>query len=324
MAQQQNIVDMKNTTLRFKEDVGVFDLNLYVPPGTILGVIGPSGCGKTTTIRLMLGLYKPDQGEIRVLGENPQHFHKRTRERIGYMPQHFFLYPNLTVMENLRFVSSLYGMNPFTRGKRLNEVLKFVELHDAKGRLSSKLSGGMQRRLALAGALAHDPILLFADEPTAGIDPVLRGKFWEQFRTLRDQGHALVATTQYVGEAAYCDYVAVMRAGRILHIATPDDLRKTALGGEIVAMVVDPASVMPATQALIHHQMVKNIYHRPSHGKQGLLHIYVDEASEALPVLFNFMRDDHPEINISTVEEYMPPWDDIFIELMQQAEAQSV
>jgi ABC-2 type transport system ATP-binding protein len=321
MAQQANHVEMQQVTLQFKENVGVFDLNLYVPKGTIFGLIGPSGSGKTTAVRLMLGLYKPNQGTIRVLGEEPTRFHNRTRENIGYMPQHFTLYPNLTVMENVRFVSSLYGMNPLTRGRRLREVIDFVELSDARSRLASQLSGGMMRRLALAGALAHNPVLVFADEPTAGIDPVLRGKFWEGFRTLRDQGHTLVTTTQYVGEAAYCDFVGVMREGRILMIDTPDLLRKRALGGEIVAIVVDPESVLPATQALIHHPMVRSVYHRPTHGKPGLLHIYVEEASDALPVLFNLFRDDHPEINIITAEEYIPPWDDIFIELMQQAEA---
>jgi ABC-2 type transport system ATP-binding protein len=324
MAEQSNIVDMQQVTLKFKENVGVFDLDIHVPRGTILGLIGPSGSGKTTAVRLMLGLYKADQGTIRVLGEDPTHFRNRTREKIGYMPQHFTLYPNLTVMENVKFVSSLYGMNLLTRGRRLREVVDFVELSDARGRLASQLSGGMKRRLALAGAIAHNPDLLFADEPTAGIDPVLRGKFWEGFRTLRDQGHTLVTTTQYVGEAAYCDYVGVLRDGRVLMIDTPEMLRKRALGGEIVALVVEPDNVLPATQALIHHPMVTSVYHRPTHGKPGLLHIYVEEASDALPALFNMFRDEHPEIKIITAEEYMPPWDDIFVELMQQAEAESV
>lgn len=322
MAEQvDNAVDMFNTSLHFSEETGVFNLDIHVPPGVIFGMIGPSGSGKTTTIRLMLGLYKPNEGEIRVLGEDPRHFSHRTRARIGYMPQHFVLYPNLTVGENLGFVSSIYGMNPFTRGRRLREVLDFVELSDARNRLAKNLSGGMLRRLALAGGLVHNPVLLFADEPTAGVDPVLRGKFWDQFRNLRDTGHTLFVTTQYVGEAAYCDYVAVMREGRILLIDTPEGLRKTAMGGEIVAFVVDAQNVLPATHALIRHPMVRNVYHRPQHGKPGLLHVYVEEASEALPVLFNMFRDEYKDITIHTAEEYTPPFDDIFIELMQQAEA---
>jgi ABC-2 type transport system ATP-binding protein len=182
----------------------------------------------------------------------------------------------------------------------------------------------MQRRLELAGGLVHNPTILFADEPTAGVDPVLRGKVWEKFRMLRDEGHSLVVTTQYVSEATYCDTVCVMRDGRVVMIDTPEMLRKRAMGGEIISMVVNPQDVLPATQALIRQPLVKSVYHRPTHGKPGLLEIYVEEASEALPVVFNFMREEHPEINIITTEEYVPPWDDIFIELMQQTEAGSV
>lgn len=321
---RQSVIDMRNVTLEFRPNVGVFDVSIQVEPGTIFGLIGPSGSGKTTTVRLALGLYKAQHGHIRVLGEDPRRFHARTRERIGYMPQRFVLYPNLTVRENLSFVSSLYGMRPLFRGPRLRQVLEFVELADHRRVMTSKLSGGMQRRLALASALVHNPIVLFADEPTAGVDPVLRAKFWDYFRVLRDENHTLLVTTQYVGEAAFCDYVGVMRNGRLIHVDTPEMLRKTAMGGEIINIVVEPDQVLPATYALVHHPLVRNIYHRPDHGKPGLLQVYVEEASDALPVLFNYLRDDHPEITVRTAEEYLPPFDEIFINLMEQAEAQNV
>ena len=132
------------------------------------------------------------------------------------MPQQSALYPQLTTIENLNFVASLYGIFPLGRGKRLHALLEFVELYDARNRLVSQLSTGMQRRLAIAAALVNEPQLIFADEPTAGIDPILRAKFWNNFRQLRDEGRTLFITTQYVGEAAYCDYVGVMRAGRLI------------------------------------------------------------------------------------------------------------
>src|SRR5215217_4323855 len=128
---------------QFAEDVGVFDLNFEVPTGTIFGMIGPSGCGKTTTVRLMTGLYKPDRGNLMVMNRVPSKFNPRERERLGYMPQHFVLYPNLTVWENLNFVASLYGMGYFSRRKSLEQALDFVELSDAHNRLGSQLSGGM-------------------------------------------------------------------------------------------------------------------------------------------------------------------------------------
>src|SRR4029078_3511966 len=243
----------------FSGDVGVFDLNFEVPTGTIFGMIGPSGCGKTTTVRLMTGLYKPDRGNLTVINRVPSKFSPHDRERLGYMPQHFVLYPNLTVWENLNFVASLYGMGYFKRRKPVEQALEFVELTDARNRLGSQLSGGMQRRLELACTLVHNPLLIFAEEPTAGIDPVLRAKFWEHFRSLRDQGRTLFVTTQYVGEAAYCDMVGVMRAGRLIHVDTPDGLRRKALGGEVIKLVVNAPRALDAVEALQRHPAINDV-----------------------------------------------------------------
>jgi len=308
-------------TRTFSADTGVFDLTFEVPTGSIFGMIGPSGSGKTTTMRLLTGLYKPHSGNLRVMDRIPSKFSHRTRERIGYMPQQFVLYPNLTVWENLNFVASLYGMGYFSRRPRLNEVLEFVELKDVRNRLSSQLSGGMQRRLELACSLVHDPQLLFTDEPTAGIDPVLRGKFWEHFRYLRDQGRTLFVTTQYVGEAAYCDLVGVMRAGRLIHIDTPEGLRRRAMGGEVIKLVVDVPHVLDATQLLQRHPAIKDV--QRSRNQPGLLYIYTESASETLPAIFNLLND-YPDITVQQAEEYLPPFDDIFIRLMEQAEAEEV
>ena len=315
------MIDVQGVTRVFSDDAGVFDLTFEVPTGTIFGLIGPSGSGKTTTVRLMTGLYKPDSGSMRVLGREPAKFSARTRERIGYMPQQFVLYPNLTVWENLNFVASLYGLGYFKRRKRLNYVLDLVELGDVRRRLGSQLSGGMQRRLELACALVHDPLLLFADEPTAGIDPVLRGKLWEHFRELGAQGRTLFVTTQYVGEAAYCDYVAVMREGRLLHVDTPAGLRRTALGGEVIKLVVPPAHALDAQQQLQRHPAISDV--RRSRSQPGLLYVYTDDAGSTLPLIFELFKD-HPDITIEQAQEYQPPFDDIFIRLMEQAEESHV
>lgn len=311
------IIRAHDVDLAFQEQVGVFDLNFAIPPGTIFGLIGPSGCGKTTTVRLLTGIYQPSQGTLQVMGQSPGQFTPRMRERIGYMPQHFVLYPNLTVRENMSFVASLYGVSYFKRQRRFRGLLDFVQLTEARHRLGSQLSGGMQRRLLLACALIHDPLLIFADEPTAGIDPVLRSKFWDYFRQLRDQGRTLFITTQYVGEAAYCDLVGVMREGRMIHIDTPEGLRRRALGGEVIKLVVTPERVLEAAQILSRHPAVNDI--RRSRSQIGLLYLYVDDAGETLPLLFNLLRD-YPEIEIRLAEEYQPPFDDIFIRLMEQSE----
>lgn len=313
------LVELRDVNLSFGEQVGVADLSLEVPAGTIFGLIGPSGSGKTTTVRLLTGVYKPQTGEVRVLGQTPDRNNKGLRERTGYVPQLFTLYPNLTVWENLNFVASLYGMPWFGRRKRLSGILDFVELGPASNRLGRNLSGGMQRRLSLACALAHNPTLIFADEPTAGIDPVLRTKFWDHFRALRDQGRTLFVTTQYVGEVSACDVVGVMRAGRLLYVDTPEGLRRTAMGGEVVRLTVNPEGLRDASQALLRLPLVNDV--RRARGERGTLMVLVDDAGAALPTIFSTLGD-LQGVNIQVAEEYQPPFDDILVALLEQAEAQ--
>jgi ABC-2 type transport system ATP-binding protein len=172
------VVEASELTKKFGDRVAVDALSMQVPRGTIFGFIGPSGCGKTTTVRLLTGVYEPTSGQVSVLGRNPVNFSKSDREKIGYLIQHFVLYPQLTVWENLNFAASFYGVNPFRRG-HLRKLLDFVELRSDSNKRASQLSGGMQRRLSLAATLVHNPQLLFLDEPTAGIDPILRRKFWD-------------------------------------------------------------------------------------------------------------------------------------------------
>lgn len=314
------IVDMQNVTLAFEPDVGVFDLSLYVPQGSIFGLIGPSGAGKTTTVRLMVGVYPAQQGTIDVLGSDPVRFGPRMRERIGYMPQHFMLYPELTVRENMRFIASLYGLGWFSRRERINEMLELVEMSDADRRLGRNLSGGMRRRLQLAGALLNEPDLLFADEPTAGIDPALRSRLWEYLQAYRDRGKTLFVTTQYVNEAAYCDLVAVMREGRLLYVDTPEGLRSRALGGEIVAIKVGDDRVFDALRLLDVQPLVRRANRLP--GEPGVIHVYVDDSSEAVPDIVELFNE-QSDIEVLQAERYEPPFDDIFRILMEKEQVRA-
>ena len=225
---------MEGARREFGDVVAVERMDLTVQPGTILGVIGPSGAGKTTTIRMLTGGIGPTSGRVRVLGEEPLRFSRRTRNRIGYMPQQFALYPDLTARENVDLVASLYGMLAARRWRRTRAVLELMQLWDAQTRRASDLSGGMQRRLELACTLVHDPQLLFLDEPTSGLDPVLRAMVWEELRRLRGDGRTLLLTTQHVTEAEECDEVALIANGRLVARSSPDGLRRLAVGGELV------------------------------------------------------------------------------------------
>jgi len=205
-------------------------------------------------------------------------------------------------------------MTPRARHKRIKELLGFVELTEAANRTATNISGGMLRRLELAAALLHDPPLLFADEPTAGIDPVLRGKFWEEFRHLRSMGRTVFVTTQYVGETEYCDRVGIIRAGKLLAVDTPEGLRRSALGGEIVDITSDnltPEGVhMLAQLPIVHHLQTRN---------RNELRAYVTEASQAIPALIEVLTT--AGCSVSGVEEYKPSFDEIFIDIMKREDA---
>jgi ABC-2 type transport system ATP-binding protein len=305
------MIQVRGVTKRFNDHAVVRDLNFDVMQGEIFGFIGPSGSGKTTTIRLLTGVYEPTEGQVRVMGVPPDHPSRRVQEKFGYMPQLFVLYPNLTVRENLNFAAAIYGMSAGTRRKRIKEMLDFVELGDARNRLAANVSGGMQRRIELAASLIHNPPLVFVDEPTAGIDPVLRGKFWEEFRRLRGEGRTLFVTTQYVGESEYCDRVGVIRNGRIIAVDTPLGLRRSAMGGDMVDIEsndLTPAAVYSMSQ------IPQVIDVRPR--SRTSLRFHVEDAGSTIPVLMEAMNANN--CSITNIAEYKPTFDEIFIELMNQ------
>lgn len=304
------IIHTNELRKEFGNFVAVKSVTFEVPRASIFGFIGPSGSGKTTTIRMLTGVLAPTAGELSVLGRKPTEFSQSIRESIGYMPQLFVLYPNLTVWENLNFAASMYGMR-FRRRKELDSVLDFVELTEHKGKLARDISGGMQRRLSLAATLVHRPELIFLDEPTAGVDPVLRSKFWDHYRELRANGRTLFVTTQYVSEAAYCDLVAVMAEGNLLIVDTPEGLRHRAFGGDIVDLRTSERVPYQTERLLLDLPFVRDISRRgPSN-----LRLVVDEASTAVPALMDWCRDQ--SVQVEGVEEYLPPYDDVFVKLVK-------
>ena len=315
----QLVVNAQALTKSFGTVKVVQNVNFELTRGQSLGLIGPSGSGKTTTVRMLVGIYQPTVGHIRVLGSRPAKFTPRIRERIGYMPQQFALYPELTVWENMNFAASIYGMT-VRREKRLAELLDFVDLGPHKKKLARNLSGGMKRRLSLAATLVHNPELLFLDEPTAGIDPILRRRFWDHFKMLQQQGCTLFVTTQYVGEAAYCDNVGVMANGQLLMVESPDGLRRRAFGGEVVDMVTKERLLFKDLQQLSKLSFVQEPVTRLNDEGTGL-RLVVNRASTAMPALLEWCKSEY--ITMVSIEEYLPPFDDVFVELVKNAATDS-
>jgi ABC-2 type transport system ATP-binding protein len=305
-------VRMEGVSRRFDNRVVVRGMDLEVPRGTILGVIGPSGSGKTTTIRMLTGALAPSEGRVEVLGEQPLRFRRSTRERIGYMPQQFTLYLDLTARENVDFVGSMFGMLWPRRRRRTKEVLKLLELWDVRGKRASQLSGGMQRRLELACALVHDPTLLILDEPTAGLDPLLRALVWEELHRLRDAGRTILVTTQYVNEAEECDGVALIAGGRLIAMAKPDELRRQALGGEVIEVEtvgrVDSSAVENEPGVLSVRQLDA---HR--------LRVSVEAAATGLPTVVDAITRSGGEV--ASARELQVTFDEVFAELVARAGA---
>ena len=287
-------------------------LSFDVEPGTILGVVGPSGSGKTTTVRMLTGTLGRTRGQIRVLGEDPMHFSRRARGRIAYMPQLFSLYEDLSAQENVGFVAALYGIGPFKRRRLIRRALEVVDLYEARHRLARDLSGGMQRRLELACALVHSPDVLFVDEPTAGIDPMLRQAIWEELHTLRSEGRTLLITTQYVTEAEYCDRVALIADGELVAMDTPDELRKLVFGGEVLEVTTERAvdAEMLATVSGI-----TNV--RQPAARQ--LFVTTEDAATTTPQIVETLRRNG--IGVVGLEEHQPTFDEVFTGLVEQRRA---
>lgn len=220
------------------------DMSVHIPRGVTYCLLGPNGSGKTTLMRTIMGLVRLDSGEIYILGE-PLSRINTVYSRLGYMPQQRPLYPDLTVLENLEFYAGLYGIRGHERDKKIDEVLRVVDLPQTKNRITGMLSGGMYQRISLACTLINSPDLLLLDEPTVGIDPVTKQSFWGYFRDLSKEGKTVVITTHIMEEAERCDLVGFMRSGRMLAESSPDKLKEFAgLKKQLRMKVADPEGKM--------------------------------------------------------------------------------
>lgn len=218
-------VDVRGVTCQFGKVRALDGLSLRVEAGTVVGVVGPNGAGKTTLIDVICGLVRPDQGSVHVLGQDVTGDVAALRARIGILPQETALYDEVTPIQNLRFAAALYSVQ--RPAARIAEVLELVGLSSRANDVVRGFSGGMQRRLAIARALLHDPRLLILDEPTVGVDVEARHQIWAHIRSLRAGGRTVVLTTNYLDEAeALCDRVVILRGGKVLADDTPAALAR--------------------------------------------------------------------------------------------------
>ena len=227
---QSSILGPAVTTNRLRKTFGsivaVESLDLEIQRGEVFGLLGPNGSGKTTTIRMLTGLMQPTSGDATVVGFDVRRESEAIRRNIGYMSQRFGLYDDLTIVENIRFYAGVYGLIGAEREGRIVELMDELGLAERAHQLAGTLSGGWKQRLALACATAHRPAMLFLDEPTAGVDPAARRRFWEIIYMLASRGTTVLVTTHYMDEAERCQRLAFLSRGHLIGIGTVQEILK--------------------------------------------------------------------------------------------------
>lgn len=219
------VIQVTDVQRRFGDFYAVRDVSFSVQRGEVFGLLGANGAGKSTTFRMLCGLLPASAGELRVAGRDLRRAAADARSRLGYMAQHFSLYVNLTVLENLNFFARAYGLDRSRRKRRIAWALEAFELADHAGIDSGDLSLGYKQRLAMAAALLHEPDILFLDEPTSGVDPLARREFWQRINALAESGVTVLVTTHFMDEADYCDRLLIMAEGEVLAQGTPAEMK---------------------------------------------------------------------------------------------------
>ncbi|MBN1547057.1 MAG: ABC transporter ATP-binding protein [Syntrophaceae bacterium] len=221
-------VSLDHVSMAFGDIVSVADVSFSVPAGTIWGLVGSDGAGKTTLLRMIALMLKPQAGGIHVGGLDVLQQRGEVKKLLGYMPQRFALYQDLTVQENMEFFLDIYGITGKERAARKERYLGFTGLLPFMDRYAGNLSGGMKQKLGLACVLVHEPKLLVLDEPTNGVDPVSRREFWDMLFRMRDGGMTILVATAYMDEGERCQYLGIMHRAKLLAVATPEKIRGDA------------------------------------------------------------------------------------------------
>jgi len=269
------IIEMHGLTRDFKKTRAVDGLDLAIAPGELFGLVGPDGAGKTTTLRLFAGLLDITEGTATILGYDLKSQAESIKRHIGYMAQRFSLYAELSVLENLRFFAELFDVSAHDLAERTARLLAFAGLTEFQGRRAAHLSGGMQKKLALACTLVHQPEILLLDEPTTGVDPISRREFWDILTELHIQGTTIVVSTPYMDEADRCSRVGLMYAGQLVECDTPQRIREKVAGEVIEVQVADWA----AAREMLHR--LPGVREVQMFGEA--LHLLVDSAARRLP-----------------------------------------
>jgi ABC-2 type transport system ATP-binding protein len=298
---------------RFGDFVSVDHVSFDVRPGEVFGLLGSNGAGKTTTIRMLCGLLTPTSGTGRVLGVDVSRDPEALKRRIGYMTQRFSLYDDLSVEQNLRFFGGVYGLKGKTFDDRRAWAVNMAGLEGKQDLLTRSLPGGWKQRLALACAVLHEPKVVFLDEPTGGVDPISRRRFWNLIDAMAGEGVTLIVTTHYLDEAERCDRIALMHAGRLVALGNVGELKEVFVGRAMLE-VACPRPLVAQEQL----ERLPGILEVSVFGTR--LHVVVKDGDEGRKqILAELERDGNAP---AAVERIVPSLEDVFIHCIEAEEAQ--
>ena len=305
------IIETDRLTRDFKTVRAVDGLTLAIEPGELFGLVGPDGAGKTTTLRLLAGLLDISDGDASVLGFDLKEKSESIKPRIGYMAQQFSLYGELSVMENLQFFAELFDVNSKDMAERTERLLTFAGLTEFKERRAVNLSGGMQKKLALACTLIHEPEILLLDEPTTGVDPISRREFWNILTELHLQGTTIIVSTPYMDEADRCSRVGLMYAGKLVECDSPKNIREK-LEGEIIE--IQPEDWQKALKIVAG---LSGVREAQTYGES--IHLLVDSGKRRLPEIESVLKKEN--LAYHSIRIAPARMEEAFISLIRKLEA---
>jgi len=321
------IIHTQGLTRRFGKTIAVDGLDLQVERGEIFGLVGPDGAGKTTTIRMLAAIMDPTSGSARVMGFDTVKQDEAIKRKMGYMAQQFSLYGDLSVAENMNFYADVFGLKGSERKERIERLLRFARLTEFTQRRGAHLSGGMQKKLALACALLHRPDVIFLDEPTTGVDPVSRREFWDILTELHLEGVTIFVSTPYMDEAERCSRVGLMYQGQLIVCDTPDRIKGMVEGDLLELRPIDPAAgsarypTAPAEQtgqALRDARAIlvdlPGVLEVQTYG--DLIHVFVASAEAGLAVISKALAE--AGVAVTDVRQTTPRMEEAFVSLIRR------
>lgn len=304
-------IDVQGLTRRFGDFVAVDHLSFSVKPGEIFGFLGANGAGKSTTIRMLCGLLAPTSGTAIVGGVDVGRDPEAVKRRIGYMSQRFSLYELLTVDQNIQFYGGIYGLTGERFAARRQFVLDMAGLHGRERTLTRDLPGGWRQRLALGCAILHEPPIVFLDEPTGGVDPLSRRRFWDLIDRMSDGGTTVLVTTHYLDEAEHCHRIAIIQAGKLAALGTATELKGTFRDRPILEVqAAEPVAAMEALDRL------------PEVEKTSLfgtsVHAVLRTSADAEQVVADALS--RAGVQVRAVARVTPSLEDVFLDVSERAE----